>query len=214
MRGSLRKLCKSVQVLGSRRILICGFPLMRDEDYASTGSRFDHMTDDDSKGSKIVPLFPARAREAVDERPQASSSPTPPDELAAVVNQVEELLTHAEPALRQPSMAQAGPDPGHRNAMRCPQCDQYTWRQTAHCMHCGTDLVAHAAQLEAVRLERRQGVWWSCAIASWAIAMGCIYVTQHYALPPRIQLGLRYAVFGIFGVNLLGFWIASMGRRS
>lgn len=163
--------------------------------------------DEGADDSKVVPLFPVQAQGPGS--PSAREADAELPDLAAMGAQVREYMADAEPA----PPAGVGPVPGHRNAMRCPQCDQYTWRETERCIHCGKNLVAHAAQAATAQRTQRQGLIWSCAILSWAVALACIYLSQHYALPSGVHLVLRYAVFGIVGVNLVGFWIASMDKR-
>ena len=158
---------------------------------------------DDEKSSKVVRLFPSGSS------PSDSSADQNNESLAAIGSEIQGLLGAAVPI----EAGEAKPDPRHRNAVPCPQCDEYTWKQTRYCLHCGTDLLARAAELAAARRDRRNAALWPCAIASWAAALGCIQATERYALPDRVRSMLHWTVLAIVAVNLFGFWIASMSNR-
>jgi len=171
--------------------------------------------DEGPSDSKIIPLFPAKSGSGSRKtRPPEQREGKNPGALHLMRGEIDGIIDLAEDVPPKPAPATTNvPDPAHRNAMRCPQCDQYTWRESPYCLHCGKDLVAHAERLADGRRERLQGIFWACAIGSWAIAPSCFYVTQHYALPPRVRTALNYIGTAIIAVNLFGFWIASMGKR-
>lgn len=108
------------------------------------------------------------------------------DELVALGAQARELLCSAQPVLHPPTV----PEPD-----RCDTLDTSADR----------DVVAS-------HVARWRGLAWPCTILSWALALTCIYVTQHFPLPPRLYLALRDTVYLIAGANVLGFWIASMDK--
>jgi len=157
----------------------------------------------DKQGPKVVRLFPARSGEqaGLERRPAFDWQ-----DVDAVEREIRGVLSEAAESRPPEPEALLGPDPSHRNAVRCSQCDGYTWRRTRYCHHCNADLVALAA-------ERRQGVLWAAAIASWGIGLGCFYLVQHYALPAKIRAVLMAAVLVIAGVNVFGFWIAAVGEK-
>lgn len=163
-----------------------------------------HGGDDEDLGQKVVQLFPdytGDVARGLERRPGLDW-----DDVDAVEREIQGVLRQARPAESAEEKDERGPAPSHRNAIRCPQCDRFTWRRTQVCMHCGADLAAYAA-------ERRQAVFWCAAIASWVIALGCFYVMQHYALTPRMHTLLNLVGLGIVGVNVFGFWLASQGEK-
>lgn len=174
------------------------------------------MTDDDnkeSKPSKVVRLFTHTPGHANSGSPCDNDAELP--DLAELGAEVRRYMADARPAPADAGTVRrdpAGPPPGHRNAMRCPQCDQYTWQETAQCIHCGKNLVARVEQLKVAHRADWLAVLWSSAFLSWAIAMLCIYALQHYTMPAWTAHALRYVVYAIAGANALGFWIASMTK--
>ena len=159
---------------------------------------------DNDTGEKVVRLFPGRKEDVGDgleHRPEFDWQ-----DAGALEREIQGVLSEARPADTVEGEARLGPDSAHRNAIRCPQCDRYTWRRTRYCQHCHADLAGLAA-------ERRQAILWGAAIVSWGVAAGCVYVEQHYALPPRMHILLNLVGFAIVGVNAFGFWIAAHGER-
>ena len=99
--------------------------------------------------------------------------------------------------------------------MRCPQCEQYTWRLTQHCIHCGADLVAYAEE-RVYRRRRRWNIIGRCIIVgSWFVAVGCFYGYNHYfrVLPPKVRGVMMLTGLGIVGVNLFLAWMTSEDNR-
>jgi hypothetical protein len=153
---------------------------------------------------KVVRLFPRRNSEpdgGLERKPALDWQ-----DVDAVEREIRGVLHEAAVDRPPDPELPSGPDPSHRNAVRCSQCDGYTWRRTRYCRHCNADLVALAA-------ERRQGVLWAAAIASWGLGLGCFYLVQHYVLPAKIRAVLMTAVLVIAGVNVFGFWLASLPER-
>jgi hypothetical protein len=170
------------------------------------------MTEPGPEESKVVPLFPgqgggaANAESPVDTESQRAESQDRDD----LRREIETLLGEVEPLPPAPHEPQ-GPEPGHRNAVRCPQCDQYTWRLMQHCIHCDADLVAIAAE----RADRRRRRWhtlvWCALGASWFVAAGCVYAYSQYygSLPPKVRGILFLVGGGIIAVTLFLFRIMS-----
>lgn len=153
---------------------------------------------------KVVRLFPRRNSEpdgGLERKPALDWQ-----DVDAVAREIRGVLRGAEEDRSSDPQAPSGPDPSHPNAVRCSQCDGYTWRRTRYCQHCNADLTALAA-------ERWQGMLWAAAIASWGLGLGCFYLVQHYVLPANIRAVLMTAVLVIAGVNVFGFWIASQGKE-
>lgn len=170
------------------------------------------MTEPGDKESKVIPLFPgqeggapkAESSEAA-ELPKSESQDR--DDLR---REIETLLGEAEPLPTAPHEPQ-GPEPGHRNAVRCPQCDQYTWRLMQHCIHCDADLVAIAAERADRRRRRWHTVAWCSLVASWFVGAGCVYAYIEYygSLPANVRGILFLVGGGIIAVNLFLFRIMS-----
>jgi hypothetical protein len=172
------------------------------------------MTEKDEKDSKVVRLFPAKDGSRLADPPDGETASTGAGDTEAV-RQIVGILGEAEPVPVPRSEGPAPPEPGHRNAVQCPQCDQYTWRMTRHCVHCGADLVAHA-EARIYRRRRRWAIVGRCIIVgSWAVAAGSIYAVNHYyhQLPPKVRGVLFITVIGIVGVNLFLFWMVSQDDR-
>lgn len=163
----------------------------------------DEDEGDSQPGPKVVRLFPGRSVESPSglERPAFDWQ-----DVDAVERELRGVIREAVESKPPDAEIPSGPDPSHRNAVRCSQCDGYTWRRTRYCQHCNADLVALAA-------ERRQGLLWAAAIASWGLGLGCFYLVQHYTLGPRIHAVLNMVGFGIVAANVFGFWIASQGEK-
>jgi hypothetical protein len=102
--------------------------------------------------------------------PTRHCTPAPP--ISDLSEKVCRLLADAEPVAEPPGHAALNepriqaPDPSHRNAAQCPQCDRVTWRSTPQCIHCGFDLegyIRRAAQdlvlAAAVRRHKRHILW-------------------------------------------------------
>jgi hypothetical protein len=153
---------------------------------------------------KVVPLFPQQGQQTLAglERGPTFDWQDP----NALEREIQEVLRGAQPERATEAQSSHEPDPSHRNAVRCPQCDCFTWRRTRVCRNCGADLAAFAS-------ERRSAVLWCAAIASWGIALSCFYLIQHYALGPRIHGVLNMVGFGIVATNVFGFWIASQREK-
>ncbi|MBL6748939.1 MAG: hypothetical protein ISP90_00370 [Nevskia sp.] len=184
------------------------------------------MTEDDSKDSdapKVVRLFPARPH-AADAEPAERETGAELPNLADLGTEVNRYMAHArvapaeqpaapaEPEIKVVVQRRQAPPRGHRNAVRCSQCDQYTWRDTEECIHCGVNRAAHAAQVEAARHTEWQAILWSGAILSWGVLGLCLYALQTYAMPARLAQILWYAVYAIGGANAIGFWIRAMSK--
>lgn len=156
--------------------------------------------DDGAPGEKVIRLFPGRegdVRDGLEHRPAFDWQDT-----AALEREIQGVLGEARPTEASAAETRSGPDARHRNAVRCPQCDRYTWRRTRYCHHCQADLPALAA-------ERRRSWMWSVAIISWGLGLLCLYALQHQALPPKIRTLLMTAVLVIAGMNALGFWVGA-----
>lgn len=134
--------------------------------------------DDDSKITRLP--FPA-SRHA-------------PDEAGRVLDQVSRMLAEAESSLPRPDpepqwlparvepptyLAPApmrGPEPGHRNAIICPQCDKWAWRATRDCWHCEFNLFEFERQnaIERQRhlreIRQRDLSYWAFGLSTGGIA--------------------------------------------
>lgn len=78
---------------------------------------------------------------------------TPVEAPATLEGAISGILVAATPQLpAQPG----GPEPGHRNAIECPQCDQWAWRASAHCWNCGLSIAEYFQGLEQLRLNREK----------------------------------------------------------
>ncbi|WP_029921963.1 hypothetical protein [Nevskia soli] len=154
---------------------------------------------DRDPGEKVVRLFPqqtGRGRDGLERGPALDWQ-----DADALEREIQGVLGEARPAVGE-AEARPGPDPAHRNAVRCPQCDRYTWRRTRYCQQCNADLPALAA-------ERRRSWLWSIAIVSWGLGLGCIYLVQNYFLPAKARAALLAVVLIIAGFNVFGFWLAT-----
>ena len=165
------------------------------------------MTDEPGNSDqerKVVRLFPGREREESGglERGPAFDW----EDVDAVEREIHGVLRAARKNAAVDAELLSVPDPSHRNAVRCPQCDGLTWRRTPVCRHCGADLAVLAA-------ERRQALLWCGAIASWGVALGCFYLNQHYVLPPKLHTVLNIVALSIAAGNAFAFWIASLGEK-
>lgn len=154
-------------------------------------------------GEKVVRLFPEQTGEgrAGLERGPAfdwQDAGALEREIRGVLGEARQVDGEAE--------SRPGPDPAHRNAVRCLQCDRYTWRRTRYCQHCHADLPALVA-------ERRRSWLWSIAIASWGLGLTCLYLVQHQPLPPKVRTLLMTAALVIAGVNAFGFWVFSQAEE-
>lgn len=156
-------------------------------------------------GEKVVRLFPEQSGES--RGGLERGSPFDWQDASVLEREIRGVLEEARPEAAGEVVTRPGPDPSHRNAVQCPQCDAFTWRRTQFCKHCGADLAVYAA-------ERRQAILWCAAVASWGVACGCIYVQRHYALPHTLQLVLRFVSLGIIGINLIVFWFLSQIART
>ncbi len=174
------------------------------------------MTEKDEKDSKVIPLFPGRDRGAKPGPvPPAGKAPKRAPDEPEVLQEIKGILGEIEPLPPPPAEGPKAPEPGHRNAVRCPQCEQYTWRLTQHCIHCGADLVAYAEE-RIYRRRRRWAITARCIlVGSWFVAAGCIYGYNHYyrVLPPKVRGVMMLTALGIVGVNLLLGWITSQDDR-
>jgi hypothetical protein len=171
------------------------------------------MTEKDDNDSKVIPLFPGKESGGQQES-QRSAAPDPqpkPEDPDTLRQAIQGLLGEAEPIPPSAPDKPQAPEPGHRNAMRCPQCDQYTWRLTQHCIHCGADLFADAEERAYLRRRRRHIIVWCGVVTSWVVAAGCIYAYNEYyrSLPPKVRGILVLVGGGIIAVNLFLFWITS-----
>src|SRR5581483_2705656 len=161
------------------------------------------MSDEQRSGDpdeKVIQLFPEQkgeGRGGLEREPAFDWQ-----DAGALEREIRGVLSDARPAEAGGVETPPGPDPTHPNAVRCPQCDGYTWRRTRYCEHCHADLPALAA-------ERRRSWLWSIAIASWGFGLVCLYLVQHQPLPPKVRTVLMTAVLVIAGVNAFGFWIFS-----
>ena len=113
--------------------------------------------DDDPKVTRLPMRRPALGHgTVVDVRREV-------EQMLAEAERVPAPEPHPAPRLSEPAPpivvvvpeAPKGPPPHHRNAMICPQCDEWTWRATQMCIHCGGDLFAFARQ----RTEERRRQW-------------------------------------------------------
>lgn len=130
---------------------------------------------------------------------------TPPssahEEEAALRDRLSELLADAEPvATAEPdrhwlpaakpevvdilpaSRIETGPEPGHRNAIRCPQCDHWAWRATDECWHCHYNILKHTQRIAKERQEefreyRRK------ELSQWAFWLACSGIAMIYFSP-------------------------------
>jgi len=173
------------------------------------------MTEQDGKDSKIVRLFPAKGGRAPDDPPRGEILDPGTADPQAIEKTIAGLLDEAGPAPQQQSEGPLVPEPGHRNAVQCPQCDQYTWRMTQHCVHCGADLLAFAEKRAYRRRRRWAIVGWSIIVGSWFVAAGCIYAMNHYyrILPPKVRGAMFITVLSIVGGNLFLLWMNSEDNR-
>lgn len=154
-------------------------------------------------GDKVVRLFPEQTGEGT---PGLERGPVLDwQDAGALEREIRGVLGEARPAGGE-AETRAGPDPEHRNAVRCPQCDRYTWRRTRYCHHCHADLPALSA-------ERRRSWLWCAAIMSWGLGLACLYFVQHQPLPPKLRTLLMTAVLVIAGVNALGFWVVAGNEK-
>jgi len=158
----------------------------------------------DGSDPKIVPLFPGHGTDAPDE--QARTPALDLEDVEAVKRAIQGVMDEARRVEPATADVPNSPDPSHRNAIRCPQCDGYTWRHTQFCRNCGADLSAYAA-------ERRQALLWCAAIVSWGVALGCFYLNQHYALPPKLHTVLNIMALSIAAANAFAFWLVSLGEK-
>lgn len=58
--------------------------------------------------------------------------------------------------------ADRSPPVGHRNAIVCPQCDEWTWRATREYRHCGFDLFEYYEEQQQKRERRRRAYVGRC----------------------------------------------------
>ena len=159
--------------------------------------------DDTDPNGKVIHLFPGQQR---DDRMGPVREPGFDwQDANALEREIRGVLGDAR--RDETAEGSSAPDPSHRNAVRCPQCDRFTWKRTPLCRHCGADLAAYSA-------ERRHALLWCVAIASWGLALGCFYLTRQYVLPPRIHAVLKAGGLAIAGANAFGFWIASQGKSN
>lgn len=144
--------------------------------------------DDDSR---VVPLPGSRRLTA------SSSPPSQPNDTRALQAEIDALM-HGDPASDDPPpdgewLPNPGigglqaPSPQHRHAAICPQCDEWTWRYTEHCVHCGFNLFEYAQQIALDEAHRRRAAQ-RARVLEWVI-------------------GLVVAGLALFGLNLwLGAW--------
>lgn len=174
------------------------------------------MTEQDGRDSKIIRLFPAKGGRAPDDPPPGDIADPETGAPDTVRDKIVGLLGEAEPVSAPPAPGPLAPEPGHRNAVLCPQCDQYTWRMTQHCVHCGADLLAHA-EARAYRRRRRWAIAGRCiVVGSWLVAAGCFYGYNHYyrVLPPKVRGVMMLTALGIVAANLFALFIISQdGNR-
>lgn len=105
----------------------------------------------DPGDEKVTPLF-RRPTHGDENTPKSNDMPP------AMKAQLDALFGGPEPLPKF-----VPPDPTHRNARACPQCDALTWAATKECIYCGYDIVEHdvSVRVEEARLaeiERRRAL--------------------------------------------------------
>ncbi len=144
--------------------------------------------------------------------PMRHCTPAPP--VSDLSEEVGRLLADAEPVTESPVDAAPTPprlrvpDPSHRNAAQCPQCDDVTWRSTPRCIHCGYDLEGYiwrAAQelvrAAAVRRQKRLFLW--TIVAGLA---GLAIISLSSLLPVSVGFPIATLVLVAFIVLAFCFW--------
>lgn len=48
------------------------------------------------------------------------------------------------------------PPPNHRHGVACPQCNEWTWRYSELCVHCGFNLFEYEKQRSLIKARRQQ----------------------------------------------------------
>ena len=86
------------------------------------------------------------------------------------------LPARAEPPAYFAPAPMRGPEPGHRNAIICPQCDQWAWRATRDCWNCEFNLLEYERQnvIERQRqlreIRKRELSYWALGLTTGGIA--------------------------------------------
>lgn len=102
------------------------------------------------------------------------------------------------------------PPSHHRNAIECPQCDQWTWRATETCLACGFNLFRYFEELAAekqARLRARQAeylaelrrkhLYWTAGL----LLGGLLLVGNAFRAPT--DTWRQWMVYGGFGLFIL-----------
>lgn len=93
------------------------------------------------------------------------------------------------------------PQPHHRNAIVCPQCDRWTWRATDECRLCGYNLARHFEWEEEVRVaqrqerDRRARARLRTSMAQWALGLlviSALLLGNAAKAPPGLRSVLFY----------------------
>lgn len=170
----------------------------------------DHSEGDD-KDQKVVRLRPAGLALAGPQR--EAPEPSVEEQIAAVERELKDVMGYARTEAIRADKGPRVPKATHRNAVRCPECDELTWRRTQHCIHCRADLAELAAERDERRREAWRGAFWLIAIASWALAPMCLYMAQHYALPPPLHRAFNWTGGAIIAINAAVLWYSSLDKR-
>lgn len=144
------------------------------------------------------------------------------DEAALVLAQVSRMLADAEAALPPPESepqwlpARAeppaylepapmrGPDPGHRNAIICPQCDRWAWRATRDCWNCEFNLFEYERQnvIERQRqlreIRQRELSYWALGLSTGGIAAILLASKASTPFGAFMTVGGLAALFGAY----------------
>lgn len=80
--------------------------------------------------------------------------------------EIDDLLRDDPSSSAEPSAAEwlpapepsglRAPPPNHRHGVACPQCDEWTWRHSEHCVHCGFNLFEYEKQKAFDEVRRRR----------------------------------------------------------
>lgn len=71
------------------------------------------------------------------------------------------------------------PPPYHQNAIRCPQCDNFTWRDTPDCVYCGCDIRLLLTR-QSIRSQIRYSNYRINELGKWLIGTSVIILASMF----------------------------------
>jgi hypothetical protein len=156
--------------------------------------------DDESAGDPKVIRWPLRIH-ATD--PTVDDPPSPRVDITQqVLRALDEHAresqsdVHDEPQPERPVHDRRQvPDPTHRNAVQCTQCDGVIWRAAWTCSHCGLDVAGEKRKAEAMR----RGRFWKRWASGFGVVGGAVLIYS-FSLP--LALAWATAVIGLVVIYL------------